>query len=198
MSGDSACTESQTEINERQAETGLSSRISARDVYRGFHGKSNRVVCSQPNGIYGTNGTAGRIHTRRKNRSMYDKIRRKRPCVSDFSGRVKFSSSVLSRIQRSFGVRRRFDWNARESDRRRNVAYRYIYISLKSGIRGFDDSIGKYHLSPVIQFINYLWPVAVLRPWQQIFHTYFAHCQLLILLTIARILLTDLSITIAE
>lgn len=44
-----------------------------------------------------------RRDTRKEEKSLgaHDKIRRKRPCVSDFSGRVKFSSSVLSRIQRS-------------------------------------------------------------------------------------------------
>lgn len=60
MSWDSACTERQTEINERQAETGLSSRI-LRGMFREIHGKSNRAVCLQPNGIYGTNGTTAGI-----------------------------------------------------------------------------------------------------------------------------------------
>lgn len=81
---------------------GVKFEDTARDVYREFHGKSNRAVCSQPNGIYGINGTTGGIHARGgKIARCTTKIRRKSPCVFDFSGRAKFSSSMLSRILRS-------------------------------------------------------------------------------------------------
>lgn len=126
----------------------------ARDVYRGFQGKSNRVVCSQPNGIYGTNGTTEGIYTRRKNRSVHDKIWRKRPRVSDFSGRVKFSSSVLSRIQHSSEFLEDLIETCTNpiADA---MMYRYIYFRKQYLFAVLTIlSINTIHHS--IQFINYL------------------------------------------
>lgn len=51
--------------NRNKRETGRNGvkfEATARDVYRGFHGKSNRAVCSQPNRIYDTNGTTGYVY----------------------------------------------------------------------------------------------------------------------------------------
>lgn len=48
--------------NKREtSRNGVKFEDTARDVYREIHGKSNRAVCLQPNGIYDTNGTIAGI-----------------------------------------------------------------------------------------------------------------------------------------
>jgi len=114
MSWDSACTESQTEINEGQAETGLSSRISRGMFIEDFKEKAT--------GWYVRN-QMGFMHKRHDRRNIYreEKLLNARQNPEKASACFRFFRKSEIQFIRTVKnstfveVHRRFDWNVHES-----------------------------------------------------------------------------------
>lgn len=105
MSWDSACTESQTEINERQAETGLSSRIPCGMFIEDFMEKATGRCARSQMGFMTQTARPEGYTQRGKNRPVQDTIRRKSACFR------KSEVQLVRAVKNStfVGARRRFD-----------------------------------------------------------------------------------------